>query len=169
MSLRWEHTVPGAGQVSVAPGTSPTSWYTTPENVQHIAYVGTDGLIHECFFPIQSGPEWRVVDAPSITFGTGIAVGGYGRLTVFSDGTTHFQGHLHDSGFPSYDCLAVFTVKDADGRAYVASRSGRVHGTDEPGSRDLDWDDWGGISANRVHGFERFNMQNLISLLTCRA
>jgi hypothetical protein len=42
--------VPSAGQVPVAPGTSPTSWYTTPENVQHLAYVGTDGLIHECFF-----------------------------------------------------------------------------------------------------------------------
>jgi hypothetical protein len=88
-------------------------------------------------------PQWFDVDTPSITFGTGIAVGGYGRLTVFSDGTTHFQGHLHDSGFPSYDCFAVFTVKDADGRAYAASHSGRVHGTDEPGSRDLDWDDWG--------------------------
>jgi hypothetical protein len=100
-------------------------------------------------FQYEEGPEWLVVDAPSITFGTGIAVGGYGRLTVFSDGTTHFQGHLHDSGFPSYDCLAVFTVKDADGRAYAASRSGRVHGTDEPGSRDLDWDDWGSNDAIR--------------------
>jgi hypothetical protein len=93
--------------------------------------------------------EWFVVDAPSITFGSGIAVGGYGRLTVFSDGTTHFQGHLHDSGFPSYDCLAVFTVKDADGHAYAAPHSGRVHGTDESGSRDLNWDDWGGNDSIR--------------------
>ena len=30
----------------VAPGTSPTSWYTTPENVQHIAYVGTDQTVY---------------------------------------------------------------------------------------------------------------------------
>ncbi|MFH8371897.1 hypothetical protein, partial [Streptomyces sp. NPDC018031] len=30
-------------------GTSPTSWYTTPENVQHVAYVGDDQLIHELF------------------------------------------------------------------------------------------------------------------------
>jgi hypothetical protein len=88
-------------------------------------------------------PEWFRVDVPSITFGSGIAVGGHGRLDIFSDGTTHFQGHLHDSGFPSYDCLAVFTVRDTDGRAYAASKSGRVHGSDEPGSRDLDWDDWG--------------------------
>ena len=101
--------------------------------------------------PIQSGPEWFAVDAPSITFGTGIAVGGYGRLTVFSDGTTHLQGHLHDSGFVSYDCLAVFTVKDADGRVYAASHSGRVHGTVDSGSRDLDWDNWGSEDAIRAN------------------
>ena len=91
----------------------------------------------------QVQPQAFVVDAPSITFGSGIAVGGHGRLTIFSDGTTHFQGHLHDSGFPSYDCLAVFAVKDTDGRAYAATHGGRTHGTDEQGSRDLDWDDWG--------------------------
>jgi hypothetical protein len=96
-------------------------------------------------------PEWFVVDAPNITFGTGIAVGGHGRLTVFSDGITHFQGHLHGSGIPSYDCLAVFTVKDADGHAYAASHSGRVHGSDEPGSRDLDWDDWGSNDEIRAN------------------
>lgn len=92
---------------------------------------------------IQVRPQWAMVDTPSIAFGSGISVGGYGRLTLFSDGTTHFQGHLHDSGLPSFDCLPVFAVKDADGHAYQASHPGRVHGSDEPGSRDLDWDDWG--------------------------
>lgn len=46
----WQHNVLNTGQVPVAPGTSPTSWYTTPENVQHVAYVGTDRLIHESFY-----------------------------------------------------------------------------------------------------------------------
>jgi hypothetical protein len=55
----WEHNVPGAGQATVAPGTSPTSWYTTPENVQHIAYVGTDHQIHQCFFFIGGFGGWR--------------------------------------------------------------------------------------------------------------
>lgn len=106
-------------------------------------------------FQISDSPpvplEWFVVDRPDIKFGTGLAVGGHARLTVFSDGTTHFQGHLHTSGFPSFDCLAVFTIKDSDGNAYPAAHGGRVHGTDEPGSRDLDWDEWGtndGIRAN---------------------
>jgi LGFP repeat len=92
---------------------------------------------------INIAPQRFSVEAPSITFGEGISVGGSGALYLYSDGTTHFSGHLHDSGFPSYDCLAVFTVKDADGFAYAASQPGRVHGTDESGSRDLDWDNWG--------------------------
>jgi len=94
----------------------------------------------------QVQPQFFIVNAPSITFGSGISVGGSGCLTGFSDGTVHFTGHLHDSGFPSYDCLAVFAIKDADGRAYAASHSGHVSGTDElvgEDRRNLDWDDWG--------------------------
>jgi len=114
-----------------------------PKHGGHQSTGFTYVLPHDLPPPPPPGPEYVKVDVPSITFGSGIAVGGNGRLTLFSDGTTHFQGHLHDSGLPSYDCLAVFTIKDADGYAYTASHSGRVHGTDESGSRDLDWDDWG--------------------------
>jgi hypothetical protein len=57
---QWFHGVPGAvSDVPVAPGTSPTSWYTTPENVQHIAYVGTDQRIHELFFFIGGDGVWH--------------------------------------------------------------------------------------------------------------
>jgi hypothetical protein len=56
---QWFHGVPGAvSDVLVAPGTSPTSWYTTPENVQHIAYVGTDQRIHELFFFVGPDGQW---------------------------------------------------------------------------------------------------------------
>jgi len=55
----WEHNVPSAGEVAVAPGTSPTSWYTPTENVQHVAYVGTDGQLHECFFRIGGTAGWE--------------------------------------------------------------------------------------------------------------
>ena len=57
----WRHNLPSAAQgaVPVAPGTSPTSWYTTPENVEHIAYAGIDGLIHELFFKIGGDGAWR--------------------------------------------------------------------------------------------------------------
>jgi LGFP repeat len=88
-------------------------------------------------------PQNFIVNDSSITFGTGIAVGGYARLEIFSDGTTHYTGHFHASGFPSYDILCVFTVKDANGRAYAASETGHVNGTDSSGSRNHDWDNWG--------------------------
>src|SRR5262249_40296238 len=53
------HNVPGAAShVLVAPGTSPTSWYTRPENVQHVAYVGTDLRIHELFFFVGPHGQW---------------------------------------------------------------------------------------------------------------
>jgi hypothetical protein len=55
----WEHNVPSAGQVAVAPGTSPTAWFTPSENIQHIAYVGADGAIHEAFFRIGGGGGWE--------------------------------------------------------------------------------------------------------------
>jgi hypothetical protein len=53
----WHHEVSGAGRPKVAPGTSPTSWYTTPENVQHIAYVGNNADIHELFFFVRVGGD----------------------------------------------------------------------------------------------------------------
>jgi len=49
----WEHNIPSAGHAPVAPRSSPTSWYTTPENIQHLAYVGVDQQIHELFFLIR--------------------------------------------------------------------------------------------------------------------
>src|SRR5262245_18739678 len=62
--IPWIHRVPVPGQVPVAPNTSPTSWYTTPENVQHIAYVGTDGQIHQLFYFIGREDRW-FHDVPS--------------------------------------------------------------------------------------------------------
>jgi hypothetical protein len=48
----------------VAALTSPTSWYTTPENVEHIAYVGTDQRIHELFRAIRPDGQWTHGDPP---------------------------------------------------------------------------------------------------------
>jgi dihydrodipicolinate synthase/N-acetylneuraminate lyase len=67
----WRHNLPSAaaGSVPVRPGTSPTSWYTTPENVQHIAYVGVDGVIHELFYVIGGDGVWRH-NLPSLASGS---------------------------------------------------------------------------------------------------
>ncbi|MFB8241127.1 hypothetical protein ACFC58_31800, partial [Kitasatospora purpeofusca] len=62
----WEHNTPGAGRPKVAAGTSPTSWYTTPENVEHIAYVGEDFRIHEVFWRVGGGTQvWDGYNVPS--------------------------------------------------------------------------------------------------------
>ena len=88
-----------------------------------------------------------VVERPRIAFETGVAITGHARLTVFSDGATRFQGRLHARGTASYDCRAVFAVKDVEGRAYTASFNGRVQGD----RRDLDWDEWGVNDDIRQH------------------
>jgi len=92
VSAQWLHNVPDPDPASdhlVAPGTSPTSWYTTPENVQHIGYVGTDQRIHELFFLIQ----------PPYADSTGIVVesvkdfGGVGDLlNSIANGDGFLQG-----------------------------------------------------------------------------
>lgn len=57
--MAWEHKVP-EGQTDVMPGTTPTSWYTPPDNAQHIAYVGKDNKIHECSFKFApEGHDWE--------------------------------------------------------------------------------------------------------------
>ena len=72
---QWSHDVPGAASdVAVAPGTSPTSWYTTPENVEHIAYVGTDQRIHELFFFVGPNGQWSH-DVPGAASDVAVAPG----------------------------------------------------------------------------------------------
>jgi hypothetical protein len=92
-------------------------------------------------------PQVFFFGAPDITFATGVALGGSAALSLFSDGTFHFNGHLHDSGYVGYNILAVFAVKDTEGRAYTVSQTGITDGSIDnistPSQRDLDWDLWG--------------------------
>jgi catechol 2,3-dioxygenase-like lactoylglutathione lyase family enzyme len=55
-AFKWEHNIPSAGHTKVQTGASPTSWYTPSDDVQHIAYVGDDAEIHECFFRFKPPP-----------------------------------------------------------------------------------------------------------------
>jgi hypothetical protein len=72
---QWMHGVPGTvSDVAVASGTSPASWYTTPENVQHIAYVGTDQRIHELFFKLGPNGQW-MHDVPGTVSDVAVASG----------------------------------------------------------------------------------------------
>lgn len=85
--------------------------------------------------PSQLGPfTWS-----PIVFGGGVPVGGWAQLTLFSNGAVNFTGHFHDSGATSYDMTCTYAVRASDGTVYTFTKTGRVHGTFEAGSRDFDW------------------------------
>jgi hypothetical protein len=87
--------------------------------------------------PTQIGPMlWS-----PIVFGGGVPVGGWAQLTLFQNGAVNYTGHFHVSGAPSYDMTCTFAVRASDGTVYTFTKTGRVHGTFEAGSRDFDWGD----------------------------
>jgi len=84
--------------------------------------------------PAELGP-WNV----PITFSGGVPVGGQASLKLSANGAYHFSGHFHVSGIPSYDVAIVWAVKSSTGKVFLFRRSGHLHGTFEPGSRDYNW------------------------------
>jgi len=88
----------------------------------------------------QAGPYyWN-----NITFGGGTPVGGSSQITLFQNGSYRFTGHLHDSGFPSYNDALVWSFLSYHSRTlYILRHTGHMAGTYEPGSRDDDWSDQG--------------------------
>jgi hypothetical protein len=79
------------------------------------------------------------LDSGGITFTGGVPVNGTSHLTLRPDGTYTFSGHFHDSGFPSYNVELAWGIRTSQGRIYTFAHNGRVHGTDESGSRNDDW------------------------------
>ncbi|MBF6465153.1 hypothetical protein IU427_08140 [Nocardia beijingensis] len=62
---QWLFNTPSEGRTAVAPRTSPTSWYSKFDKTQHIAYVGTDFKIHECFYYFGGPNQWKF-NTPSV-------------------------------------------------------------------------------------------------------
>ena len=87
--------------------------------------------------PEQLGPfTWN-----PIVFGGGVPVGGWAQLTLFRTGAVNFTGHFHVSGAPSYNVTCTYAVRAGDGTVFTFTRTGRVYGTFESGSRNFDWGD----------------------------
>jgi len=76
---------------------------------------------------------------PNLTFSGSTPVGGYASLTVNSDGSYDFSGHLHDSGFPSYNVSFGVGLLSPTGVLYTFVTQGHTNGTLESGSRDYNW------------------------------
>jgi hypothetical protein len=121
---------------SALPSVAAPAYGTTP--VVHQAPVHKAALAAPRLaapLPEQLGPlNWN-----PIVFGGGVPVGGWAQLTLFRSGAVNFTGHFHDSGGTSYDVTCTFAVRAGDGNVFTFTKSGRVHGTFEAGSRDFDW------------------------------
>jgi hypothetical protein len=154
---------PEAGQATASVGGSYRRWETSVKDAQ---IKGLWRALHPGAHPPPPPPPPPTPPPPEqfgpfnwnpIVFGGGVAVGGSAQLTLFRDGAVNFTGHFHDSGGLSYDMTCVFAVRANDGTVYTFSRTGRVHGTFEAGSRDFDWGDnptqtavaagWGNLTA----------------------
>jgi hypothetical protein len=93
-----------------------------------------------------------LIESPPVTFHqdvvtpSGTALGGWVEMTLRSDGTYTFSGHMHDSGWDPYDFRVRAVVSTAD-LAVAAQRTGHTDGTgsDPFGSpnRNYDWSESG--------------------------
>jgi hypothetical protein len=89
-----------------------------------------------------------LIESPPVTFHqdvvtpSGTALGGWVEMTLRSDGSYTFSGHMHDSGWDPYDFRVRAVVSAAD-VAVAAQHSGHTDGTGSApfGSpnRDNDW------------------------------
>jgi hypothetical protein len=112
----------GNGSVGLAQGTDPP-------------FTGTHWEVQD-FGPVPAEVRF---DVDSITFGSGVPVGGFSHLTLRQNGGYTFSGHFHDSGGTEFNVSLVWGAKDTANRVYTFQHSGHVSGTFEPGSRDDDW------------------------------
>jgi hypothetical protein len=85
-------------------------------------------------------PEVRVIDSGPLEVSTTLGdVSGWCRLTVESDGTVTWEGHMHESSSLTQTFYAVMTVNNPS-RPLIMGHEGTVHGTLGLGlSRDCDW------------------------------
>lgn len=81
-----------------------------------------------------------------ITTPSGTALGGWAEVTIRTDGTYRFHGHMHGSGLDPYAFRINAAVVSGTGIIRLAAQiSGHVAGTVGPlfTSRDFDWDETG--------------------------
>lgn len=83
-----------------------------------------------------------------IRFDNGVPVGGWADLTIWENGQYAFSGHIHNSGFTSYDFTtiwALYTPPPTPVPTFTVQ--GHVQGTLGAGSRDFDWNQRGSNPA----------------------
>ncbi|MGM9473435.1 hypothetical protein ACS5PJ_15710 [Pseudarthrobacter sp. YS3] len=115
--------------------------------------VGNDGRVYTSWW--FNGAEWSGINdnwvlldeahqktfSGQISSGGLAALGGWGKVTIFDDGTSVWRGHAHDSGADGYDFGISAMLGDRGGRVIAFAHQGHVGGTITAGSRDHDWED----------------------------
>jgi hypothetical protein len=112
-----------------------------------------------------------------ITTPTGTALGGWVEVTVRSNGTYVFRGHMHGSGFDPYEFRVVAFIRSGSGRGMVAAqKSGSVGGTIGGGSRDFDWveegvspriaTDWADVSRGSMAVNKEYDDTGVLGVLS---
>jgi hypothetical protein len=79
-----------------------------------------------------------VFDEPLVTPG-GVALGGHHTITLERNGDCRHSGFMRATGFPSFT-FGVRTVVRSDAGPLLFSADGRVHGTNESGNRQSNFD-----------------------------
>ena len=74
-------------------------------------------------------PNVRTWDVGNIVFSDGTALGGNCRLVMNSNGDWTFSGHMHDSGFDTYQFGVVAVALTPSGIGYTLEYKGRAEGT----------------------------------------
>jgi len=73
--------------------------------------------------------ESKSWDSGPITFSDGTALGGNCNVVMNSKGDWTFSGHMHDSGFDSYDYTLAIVMMTPSGIGYTVTHSGHTEGT----------------------------------------
>jgi hypothetical protein len=89
---------------------------------------------------IITGLETLTLRSPIVT-PDGFPLGGEVEITLRSDGSYTFKGHMRATGFPSYDYRLQCFVRAANGVVIAAQNTGEVFGTDTPGDRQHNWNE----------------------------
>src|SRR5215475_1792602 len=106
------------------------------EAIRSMVNVGRPASLHDIVIQYR---QPIVIDEALVTPG-GVPLGGHHTITLEHDGRVRHQGHMRATGFPSFTFgVRTVLVNDA-GIPAVATASGRVHGTNEPGDREFTWD-----------------------------
>lgn len=89
-------------------------------------------------------PNVQTWNSGSITFSDGTALGGSCQVIANSNGDWTFSGHMHDSGFDTYDYGVAAVLFTPSGVGYTLSYQGRAEGTSAglpfgTPRRDDDW------------------------------